>query len=150
MILPLEKQCCSLESARKLKELGCPQNSLFYWYPIAEYELKIVGYPEGRAVNCPTGKILRWELGGYDDEHYYNTLEKEQRCSAYTVAELGEMLPHFINNKFLTIRKFNNGFDTSYMMDEGYLWCFDSNSLAESCAKMLIYLLENKLMEAPK
>lgn len=29
--MPLEKQCASLELSKELKELGYPQESLFYW-----------------------------------------------------------------------------------------------------------------------
>ena len=32
MNLPLEKQCASLEPSKRLRELGYPQEGLFYWY----------------------------------------------------------------------------------------------------------------------
>ena len=63
MILPLEKQVCSLELAKKLKELGVRQESIFYWEKRDGWEL----------VDDP-----------YDDQF--------ELYSAFTVAELGELL----------------------------------------------------------
>jgi hypothetical protein len=61
--MELEKQICSLELAKKLKELGVKQDSLFWWV-------------NGRG---------RMEL---HDKH-----TDSDSVSAFTVAELGEMLP---------------------------------------------------------
>lgn len=111
--MKLEDQLCSLESAKRLKELGCPQESLFYYV-----------FVWGSCV------IVRIEV--------MKNFEDNEVLSAYTVAELGEMLP------------------------EGYLWrCikddksgkwrFASRELleteAEARAKMLIHLIENGIVD---
>jgi hypothetical protein len=69
-MIPLEKQVVNLELSKRLKKLGVRQESLFDWgkYAYGD-EIKVV----------PTF--------GYQ-EHPYSYI-----CSAFTVAELGEMLP---------------------------------------------------------
>lgn len=129
MYMQLEKQVVSLELAKKLKELGVKQESLFWW--------------------------LYDEDGDYVDYLYGETLparglkEPFLRCSAYTVAELGELLPP--------------GFISGQVEEsEGYV-CFDENNCnvlkdgfvgkyedteADARAKMLIYLLSNDLFKS--
>lgn len=75
--MTLENLCCSLESAKELKELGVPQNSLFYWT-----DEDIILMPEGMG----KWKIVNMK-GLYPQAEY---------ISAFTCAELGEMLPGFI------------------------------------------------------
>jgi len=65
--MKLEEQVVSLELAKKLKELGVKQDSFFKWG-------KMAGEPR---VFYPAMMTA-----------FYDTL-----CSAFTVAELGEMLP---------------------------------------------------------
>lgn len=135
MILPLEKQLCSLEPARKLAELGVPQESLFWW------RLDIV---DG------VWYASNWE-GLKEHAHY----------SAYTCAELGEMLPFKIDLKdlsyFLKLDKNaeGHGWDISYQyrqesidsirVPEGALFTADTE--ADARAKMLIYLIEQGLVD---
>lgn len=68
MILPMEKQVCSLESSQKLEKLKFPQESLFYW----------ISWSDG----C---KKLVWH-------EQIPTPSDAEIISAYTVAELGEFL----------------------------------------------------------
>lgn len=77
--MKLESQVCSLEYAKRLKELGVKQESLFYW---SFYD------------------------GGFSEEEPGITLTdeanhgfEEDLLSAFTVAELGEMLPKQIEYK---------------------------------------------------
>jgi len=82
-MIPIEKQVASLELSKKLKELGVKQESLFWWV-----ELK----------DDKWGIVFKTDIGfyfkngaGYRYKDYGNT-----SFSAFTVAELGEMLPDCI------------------------------------------------------
>ena len=70
MNLPLKNQVCSLELSQKLKELGVPQESLFYW---RDDGFELLRKDEMR-------------------EDWYDTFP-----SAYTVAELLPLLPKEVN-----------------------------------------------------
>lgn len=83
MILPLDQQVTSLELSMKLEELGVPQDSLWMW-------LKLDSWPRPKlwCVRPPLGtepikNIYYWKSTGHLEWAY----------SAFTVAELGEMLP---------------------------------------------------------
>ena len=119
--MDLEKQVCSLEHARKLQELGVKQDSLFYWISIGILNNKHVGWRLELSHNCNCEEPLI-------AQEYY---------SAYTVAELGEMVLDKANGC---------GRDT-----QNLFWCqigikfFKDKTEANARAKMLIYLLENNL-----
>ena len=116
--MELKEQVTSLESSERLKELGVVQRSIFFW------ELHSSSIPE--LVFVKVGKIV------YAIENEY--------ISAFTVAELGEMLPVYIR---------------TYRVDDGFIcsqkqFTKNANTFedteAEARAKMLIYLLEKKLI----
>lgn len=76
--MKLEEQVVSLELAKKLKELGVKQDGLFQWFrqfPGDDYLLHYIDYNHHEM----DLKIFK--------EHFPDS------CSAFTVAELGEMLP---------------------------------------------------------
>ena len=115
--MKIEDQVCSLENAKKLAELGVVRESLFFW------ELnKANKYFPGRVTFGDPSVDNSWSIP----------------YPAYTVAELGRMLPR------------------AYTMQNPYLpklWicksCFDwdwhtenEDNEADARAKMLIYLLE--------
>lgn len=81
-----EDQGVSLELAREMKELGAPQDSVWYWIQKGEY---IDDWSEAFLAS----KKER-------DPRYAPTLDGD--CSTYTVAELGEMLPtDYSTSKFI-------------------------------------------------
>jgi len=115
--MTIEQQVPSLELCKRLKELGYPQNSLFYWV-IEELhqEFAIVVYRCG----CEKGLIT------------------SKSYSAPTVAELGEMLPPKQPNfpiKFDKWRTIMGNFEV-----------ISADTEADARAKVMIYLLENKLI----
>lgn len=143
----IESQVCSLELAKKLRELGIKQESYFIW--IAH---SCAGIMEKEELN-PNPE---YELCTHDDfDHHTDEYCSQfkitsKKYSAFTVAELGEMLP-LINGCSLQILK---GY--SFGVDKPEYCCrYDSLdidntifldfNIANSCAKMLIYLIENKL-----
>lgn len=142
--MKLEDQVCSLELAKQLKRLGVKQSSLFFWEVLDEnaygirFEVKFVPY-------CCPG------------------IEK---FSAFTVSELLDMLPNCItidsNNTGALKCFFVNYINTATSVDkkdnDEFKWqvlysnlmhhsIFDSN-LANACAKMLIYLIENNIWKS--
>ena len=151
--MELEKQVCSLELAQKLKELGVVQESYFQWYLINDADGE---YP---TVLKRSTKRNRATCADY--------------CPAYTVAELGEMLPKQMDNhyKVKQMYPFQKGSQvhlTCYFnersnecgvnyngrmnlpndeLDQEQYWYGElANTEADARAKMLIYLLENKLI----
>lgn len=134
----LEDQVCSLEHAKKLKELGVPQNSLFYWVPIpndtwGNYDLEFVG-------NIATGSY------GSDNA-----------VSALTDAELGELLPEFIldeekNKLYLTLSKLTGSWECCYWCDAEEVVLPGGRGVCgrtevDALTKMLIWLIENGYLD---
>ena len=74
-MLPLEKQCISLEYAEKLKELGVKQDSYFYYWKnhVGHLELSSIDDEDLRLLSLRTSVCPRW--------------------SAFNAVELGVMLP---------------------------------------------------------
>jgi hypothetical protein len=115
--MKIEQQVVSFELAIKLKELGIKQESL-YWYN-KEGELITSGY--------------------------FHYKEKSTYISAFTVAELGDILP-------------KGGWSQESTYGGYRVWMFDrdppheqkeftwAETEANARAKMLIYLIENKLI----
>lgn len=135
--MKLEQQVSSLELSKRLKELGVKQESYFSFVQWKDITQKI--------------EIMDSDMIEIDrrDRPQWNIL-----CSAFTVAELGEMLPRsYMSMKpdWLTTRKGEKygccdvvryikdgcGFDNGFLAD----------TEADARAKMLVYLLENKLIE---
>jgi hypothetical protein len=125
--MKLEDQVCSLELSKKLKELGVKQESLFYWSKLSiqkEHKLEF-------RTNIFTQEIILADCTDY--------------ISAFTVSELGEMLPIWSEtarrstDDWVCISRFHPDPDNNY-------YNF-GKSEANARAQMLIYLIENKLME---
>ena len=121
--MELKDEVCSLELGQKLKELGVKQKSLFYWCKIRnknKWELR----PEIRVFGV---EIFR--------NKYYDLPE----ISAFTVAELGEML---IDGR--SGNEMPRGFWCSHKNDDGeQQW---AKTEANARAKMLIHLIENNFI----
>lgn len=131
--MKLEDQVCSIESARRLKELGVPQDSLFYWC-----------FSQKDADYCV---CYAYDSGKYP--------LKDINCSAFTAGELGELLPKII------VKSVTYGIEYCTRLSDGPFGVFYAScsgaygnlcwivgkTEAEARAKCLIYLLENKLME---
>ncbi len=124
--MKLEQQVVSLELAKKLKELGVKQESLFYWRPndngAGNFNDIIVAANDEEGLFCGV---------------YY---------SAFTVAELGEMLPDYAHSWRIPAWKDDT---IKWQCDwknkpSGSKTC-DADTEADARAKMLIYLKENNL-----
>lgn len=149
--MKLDNQVCSLELAKKLKELGFKQESLFWW---VDGLIKVIN---GR------NRTIEPHILSSDKK---DELEEREPIvkgyySAYTSSELGEMLPNKLNIKAratdyecdytLSISKIDEkskGWEISYCGggDSGCLIVVFSSTEADARAKTLIYLKENKLI----
>ena len=122
--MKLEHQVCSLELARKLKDLGVKQESYFYWQSDAEEYWKV---KDGKK-KLPK----RWVGIGKGD----GTLED---FSAFTLAEL--VLPIGYYSMQVSQEKF-----TCYD-DTGGFYDVDSDTEADARAKMRIHLIEKGIVK---
>lgn len=126
--MKLEDQVCSLELAKKLKELGVTQKSLFhYWSRDNDY-----------------WSIVYGQLFNKNNPDAY---------SAFTVAELLSLLPGDVSIDEtlyrLFIQKCEDGEYSVYYDSSHREECsFDDYSLVNALAKMLIDLIENGHVKA--
>lgn len=154
MTTQLEQQVVSLELAQKMKTLGAPQESLFYWcsfdpkgksdwrgpYVVDDFE-----YDEGE-----DERWLRYPDGGQ------HTFRKNFDCgdtaSAFTVAELGSLLAEWQSEQSQDYFKsvWNGGSWDCYLVgiveDREELIAENMDSEADARAKCWIYLKENNLI----
>jgi hypothetical protein len=140
--MELEKQVCSLELAKRLKELGVKQESAFSWFQRKKEET----YAKWTYQNEVPWQLL-WtsttQLSTEEDSF-------EHVIAAFTVAELGEMLrvkccvdgkfqmPQFYLPECVWLHYIPDGDEDDVEIA--------SPTEADARAKMLIYLLENKLI----
>jgi hypothetical protein len=144
--MQLEKQICSLQLAGKLKELGVKQDSRFWWMkPDPKYRDKYDLHNLESEFDQSTPDVMMfWFLGEAKEIGLGWCL---QYYSAFTVAELGDMLP-----KTHGTYKSTEGRWTNCNIKDGQLtnvWALGGDTEADARAKMLIYLLENNLMASP-
>lgn len=138
--MTLEQQVTNLDLSKKLKELGVKQESLFYWHEVSHGGVR---HREPNSVSVDQNF----------DQDYKSDTYTNMTCSAFTVAELAEMLPvqmtYGKDEPFLTCTKDLAG---------GWVICYadlkngatgkvihDKNE-ANARARMLIYLIENNLL----
>ena len=134
--MKLEQQVASLELSRKLKELGVEQESAFYWWWDFNYK------------NEPCNIDLR--------NHGPILGKNENRaCAAFTVAELGELLPEKISTGFDSLQIHKNGswevmyglYGTTFEAEEFKpTHAEEDENLANALAKMLVYLIEQGIL----
>ncbi len=126
--MKLENQVCSLELAKKLKELGVKQKSLIWWIYIVSSSY------EGDDDFATRKEGWKLSQAPWKDE--------KNSYSAFTVAELGEMLPQ-------GCASFRCSHSNEYKcVPPRILQEYSTmigNTEADARAKMLIYLIENNL-----
>ncbi len=121
--MKIENQVCTLEQAKRLKELGISQAGYFFINPKGE-------------------TVEQWMID----------VAPPVVCSAYTVGELGIMLPEF-NNTVRIFSDYHNAFSFCGYNEKGRiipLECLEkyASTEAQKRAEMLIYLLETKVITA--
>lgn len=139
--MKLEQQVTSVELSKRLKELGVKQESLFYWSSKIKHENTGDGFKR-------VDDVWNLEANGF----VYPT-GREHCLSAFTVAELGEMLPDnfcdILNPYWLTCEKVGK-WEIGYVNAHNQIHSaqsFEADTEADARAKTLIYLIENNLVE---
>ena len=125
--MELEKQVCGLELAQKLKELGVKQDGYMSWIKFDET------------------KLDKHHMFHKDDRfvHVYgNVPETIEIASAFTVSELFEIFPKELSRTQVNLKYNHNLYTIKFQGKMGE----HSETLPDAIAKMLIYLLKNKLM----
>lgn len=121
----IERQVCNLELSKRIEELGVKQESYFYW-------CKIIGTD-------------KWEINKFSEDgedQIKSWLTDEIALSAFTVSELGEILPIGIE----CYKREKDDYVVTYSISNyNYKQINDKNE-ADARAKMLIYLIENGLI----
>jgi hypothetical protein len=124
----LEDQLCPLVHAMRLKDLGLIQESLHYH---ADSGI-VIKTQTGFIALESTPTVGNWK----EDEHNY--------ISAFTVAELGAILPYSINGVVIIME---NSEEIKYVSYPRIKTTFGSTE-AQARAYMLIWLIENKYIAA--
>lgn len=138
-MLNLENQVCSLELAKKLKSLNVKQESLFWWsdwYKEGSYSVGYQSLPQ---------KIRKTEADG-------SFLDRiTDRISAFTCAELGEMLPEEAATFSYREECYKSWMCKLHVKGDWsrYRKLTEASSMADAMGKMLIYLIENGLCPSP-
>ena len=127
--MKLEYQVVELGLSQKIKELGVKQESL--WYHVGE--IILIWNDLQQIVDLNKGN---WT---YLDEG----LGTGKMCSAFTVAELGEMLPPKWEERKWTENRY--GIHHRLMHPDDYR---EANTEANARASMLIYLIKEGLLNA--
>lgn len=128
--MKLQDQVCTLAQAKTLQGLGVKKESCFYWTYVDDFDVPHL-----------------------EDHDLIEGCVKKFR--AYTVSELGQMLPQKFNvagfgETQLLIAKYDKWY-VLYVATETAPYAKErSDSLAESMAAMLIFLLERKIITAAR
>jgi hypothetical protein len=124
--MKLEHQLTSLVLSKRLRELNVKQESYFYW--------------DWHSDTCYGVKFVPFSCPGLE------------RYSAFSVAELGEMLPELfcIDNEWYlyTENRLNGFWGASYstVRSIDYFPSISDKKNADSRAMMIVYLIENNLV----
>lgn len=131
----IEQQVCSLELAKRLKELGVDQNGLFYYQD----------NPYKNGTPCIDIMIQEWRPKNSENIIINTECENNDnpRFSAFTVAELGNLFEKEIASGKDFSGKY---FCRSILPSNDDMIIFDDFNEANARAKMLIYLIDNKLL----
>lgn len=128
--MTLESQVCSLELAKRLKELGVKQESLYYWiknkFTEEEYSWSIFAHKACQGEDCYV--LEEWK-------------QKPYCYSAFTASELGEILysqPKYIG----TTREEDGKYRIQYDMQTWRI----ADTEADARASMLIHLKEQGII----
>lgn len=135
----LEDQVCSLEISEMFEELGVEQDSLWYW------EIRIFQLEPMKG-----DKNIQLVERDYEQKHSWKHY-KYKYYSAFTVAELGEILPDYLSTHKLRDNLWECAENSySYEELETNMMPIEAKTEADARAKMLIYLIKEGIIKANK
>ena len=133
--MKLEDQVCSLELAKRLKELGVRKDSIFYWL---EKPFRINVKENGEQ------EMIEWETQLAFPPYSYIASDVKV-YSAFSVGELGEMLPL---GKLAASSKDESGWYMQVIAPiEKWKEMYPCKNEADARAKMLIHLIEQGIVK---
>lgn len=125
-----QSQVTSLELSKRLKELGVKQDSYFWWNTIT---LELL----------PKQEMIRLSESGLTNEAYW----RGNFISAYTVAELGEMLPPLYESYLCAgIHEWHVNLNMNARDKHTQYPTMRADTEAEARGRMLEYLIKNNLL----
>lgn len=134
----IESQVCSLELAKRLKELGIKRDSLFYYQ----------NNPYNDGQDCMDFMISECFTRERSNAIINSECENDNnpKYAAFTSTELGEMLPSIGYGKLNRNNKWvcNYSHTVNPHKKDYYI---EDESEANARAKMLIHLIENNLIK---
>jgi len=140
-MIPLHQQVTSLELSKRLKELGVKQEGAFYW----QFPKPMESLPFNKR---PFEERHDWFLTNSGNLDW---CKEDIRCAAFTVAELGKILPIGIysgrganGRYFCDTDREDMGINVRNRLE------FYEDTEADARAKMLIHLIEKGLLDAKK
>ena len=138
--MEIEKQVTSLKLSKKLKELGVKQRGLFWW---TNGDVDALGKASLKKYHLTDNRFL---IETYIENLHIFEEGKLKFYSAYTVAELGEILHKPMRNEWIVHEAHNHGLEILLLKrgTRDVLVRTKEITEANARAKMLIYLLENK------
>ena len=130
--MKIENQVVNFELSKKIEKLGVDQDSQWYWI-LCKHNNKTF------LLNCDDRQLDR-NYRHPDAEEFYEVY------SAFTVAELGELLKH-PNQEILSYHPNTPPIwsGTNWILYRDGKIILEANTEADGRAKMLIRLIENKL-----
>ncbi len=139
----IREQVISHDIAKKLKELGIKQKSYFYWIKedISDFNI---------AISCKNVDFIYMDDYGFNviDTKFSFKIDVTDYYSAFTVSELGEMLPRRIYTKrYLKCRIIENTW--ACINKHNHVTTLGLTE-ADARAIMLIYLIKNNIIEVHK
>lgn len=138
VIMKLENQVVCRELSQKIEKLGVKQESVWAW----------MDWHKGKYSYRPDVAVIQTKLA--EENEFY---KEKVLFSAFTVAELGEILPKIVKKNgiefWLTMYKQNNFWRIGYNENQLSSLCEHTkgDTEANARAKMLIYLIEKKLIK---
>lgn len=143
--MELQNQVTNKEISQRIKELGVKQESHFFWARTG-YDSDFTFLGSKSDMQVFKSKEFHDEAGANDTYDLH---------SAFTVAELGEILPTDITIKkrtyWLNTARMSHGWSVGYVSRKGDYYLMNEHESievteADARGKMLIYLLENNLI----